>query len=604
MPAGPESRGNLLRWVGWFGLVNAGIYGLVAQRYFWYYHFPDDLLGTAYALLAFAGQLTLLAVVPLALVLVPLAVLTSSRRLVVAGGVLVASVGLSLLFLDTNVFAEQRFHLSRLVLVLFDWQTWAMAAVLFVIFLLFESMLAGQVWKFVATGRTGAGKWAALALTICWAGSQGMHIWGDAVGYTSVTQFNRFLPLYFPIHAKRDLAKLGWVDPAQVREQRLLRGSVGAGNGQLQYPLVPLRCEPNRASQPNILFVLIDALRPDAIHPELTPNLFRFRESGIRFADHFSGGNSSRMGIFSLFYGLPSTYFQSFYDLQISPVLMDEIKRRKYDIGLFSAMVGFGSPALIDRTTFAGWPGLAEARSDLPMIDRASAVTDDWINWIDQRNDGAPFFGFLYYDPPMGSMSIDEGPELPMDDRFSPTGEVADEWRRYRLAMQLVDGEIRRVLDALTRHDLWDDTIVIIASDHGYEFDDNGLGYIGHASNFSAAQLRATLMMHWPGKAPREYRHRTMHHDLPVTLLQEAFACSNPPQDYSIAENLFTRESWRWMMAGSYTAHAIVQPEQIIVSRPGGYVEVFGPDYRPSEDYELDPALIQESLEAQRRFFK
>ncbi len=58
------------------------------------------------------------------------------------------------------------------------------------------------------------------------------------------------------------------------------------------------------------------------------------------------------------------------------------------------------------------------------------------------------------------------------------------------------------------------------------------------------------------------------------------------------------------MMAGSYTAHAIVEPEQIIVSRPGGYVEVFGPDYRPSEDYELDPALIQESLEAQRRFFK
>ncbi len=47
-----------------------------------------------------------------------------------------------------------------------------------------------------------------------------------------------------------------------------------------------------------------------------------------------------------------------------------------------------------------------------------------------------------------------------------------------------------------------------------------------------------------------------------------------------------------------------MQPDRVIVSRPGGYVEVFDADYRPVGDFDLDPELIQESLEVQRRFYK
>ena len=151
---------------------------------------------------------------------------------------------------------------------------------------------------------------------------------------------------------------------------------------------------------------------------------------------------------------------------------------------------------------------------------------------------------------------------------------------------------------------LLDETIVIVTSDHGFEFDDNGIGHYGHASNFSTVQLRATLMMHWPGKPAREIDNRTTHHDLPVTLLQEVFGCENPPGDYSVGRNLFSGESWDWMMAGSYTSHAIVEPDRVIVSHPGGFVEVLGSDYRPVQDKTLNAQLIQDSLEAQRRFLK
>jgi len=597
-------RRRLLRWIAWFGAANAGLFGLVALRYLWFYAFPDDSLGAIYVALAFVGQFTVLACLPLFIVLAPLAALLPARRLVMSVGVLMASTGMSLLFLDTNVFAEHRFHLSLLTARLFETTTWVLTATLFVIFLAFEAMLAGIVWRrfALAPGPRG-GRLLATVLVACWLGGTVIHVWGDAVGHTPVTQFTRFMPLYYPLHAKRDLARLGLVDPEQARQQRRLRGSLGAAEGQLRYPLRPLECSAVASDLPNIVVVLLDALRPDAIHPELTPNLADFRAAGIDFREHYSGGNSSRMGIFSMFYGLPSTYWQSFYDQQRAPVLMDTIRARGYDIGLFSA-VGFGSPTLIDRTVFAGLENLPEERHDLPVVERNALVVAQALEWLSTRADGQPFFGFVYLDPPMSEMSTDTDEPLPMDERYADDAKASRLWRQYRRAMRSLDAGVGQVLDTLRTRDLMDNTIVLIMSDHGYEFDDSGIGDYGHASNFSAAQLKSTLLMHWPGRESATIDWRTAHHDLPVTLMQQVFGCTNPPTDYAVGRSLFSGESWDWMMAGSYTDHAIIEPGLVIVSHPGGFVEVRGADYRPVSGAELNPGLIQKSLEAQQRFLK
>lgn len=601
--AGPTRR-RLFRWIGWFGAINAALFALVAQRYLWIYHFPSDAIGIIYVVLTFIGHLALLSVVPMFILLTPVVVVFRSRRLVQALAVVIAASGLSLLFLDTNVFAEHRFHLGLLSASLFEVSTWVFVCILLVIFIVFEAMLAGIIWRnFVLADGRKNGRMLAVVLIGCWLGSQAIHIWGDAVGHTPVTQFTRFMPLYYPIHAKRDLARLGWVDPDKARQRRMLRGSLDVADGQLNYPLHPLNCTAADTDLPNIVIILIDALRPDAIDPELTPALAAFRADGLLFNQQYSGGNSSRMGLFSMYYGLPSTYWQGFYDNQRAPVLMDQIKARSYDVGLFSA-VGFGSPTLIDRTAFAGWPDLTDKREDLTVSDRNKVVTADWLQWLEKQRGDKPFFGFVYYDPPMDDMATGASGPLPMDDRFAHNEKASGLWRQYRLAMQLLDGEVQNVLDSLRERDLYDDTIIIVTSDHGYEFDDNGIGHYGHASNFSPVQLHATLMIHWPGKPAGVIDYRTTHHDLPVTLLQEAFGCENPPSDYSVGRNLFSGKSWDWMMAGSYTAHAIVEPGRVIVSHPGGFVEVLGSDYRPVQDRELNTQLIQDSLEVQRRFLK
>jgi len=117
------TRRRLFRWIGWFGAINAMLFALVAQRYLWIYNFPSDGIGIVYAALTFVGHFALLSVVPMFIVLTPFVVAFRSKRLVQALGVVIAACGLSLLFLDTNVFAEHRFHLGALTASLFELST-------------------------------------------------------------------------------------------------------------------------------------------------------------------------------------------------------------------------------------------------------------------------------------------------------------------------------------------------------------------------------------------------------------------------------------------------------------------------------------------------
>lgn len=598
-----SARRELLRWAGWFAAVNGALYAVAGLRFLLLAPLPGDALGLAYAALAFVGHFALLAALPVGLLVVPLALLMPRRAVVMPVAVLLAAAGITLLVVDGNVFAAQRYHVTPLTAVLFETGTWMFIALIGVIALAFEAMLAGAVSRWIDAKPARGGYLLVVLLAGAWLGSQAIHIWADAIGHTPVTQLTRYLPAYFPIHAKRTLARLGLVDEATMQRQRLLRRAGEGGSGALQYPLQPLRCAAPAAGMPNVLIVLIDALRPDIIDARLLPNLAALREQGQFFAEHSSGGNSSRAGLFSMFYGLPSTYWEAFYGVQQPPVLMEQARAAGLDIGLFAAP-GFGTPTDIGRTVFAGIADLPGERHDISAVARNRAVTDEWLAWLSARDAGRPFFGFLYYDPPMGEMPAGADAALPFNDRFAGEPRIEDLWRQYRRSARLADEELGRVMASLRERDLLDRTLVIVASDHGYEFDDNRLGYVGHASSYSQAQVRATLVMRWPGRAAAVYRHRSSHFDLPVTLMQEIFGCTNPPGDYAVGRNLFAGESWEWLVTGSYNSHAILQPDRVIVTHPGGFVEALGDDYRPLPGARLDPQVIEAAMREMRRFYR
>ena len=588
------SRGLMLRWVGWFGIVNALLFALIGTRYLLAFGMPSSGVATVYVALAFLGQFAVLGFLPMMLLLGTITLVLPRKALVMPLGVILIAGALTVLVLDTNIFAQYRYHLSRLTVEIFEVSTWVFAATIFVTMLVFQSVLAGNIWQRVSTGNGRSGIWLAVMLVCVWLGGQGIHIWADATAYSPVTSFTRYMPLYFPIKAKRRLAKLGWVDPEKVEQQRLLRRATAPDDGQLRYPLNPLQCQPEKPL-PNILFVLVDALRPDHVTSELAPRMAEFAAQSQYFTDHYSGGNSSRMGVFSMFYGLPSTYWQSFYDLQRPPLLMDQIQANNYEIAAFSS-VGFGSPAQIDRTVFASVDSASRyaAKAD---SDRNGEITAAWVSWLDNRAETEqPFFSFLYYDPGNSPTNV--------PDEIRRQGAVPERYEQYRQGVAAADSEVAAVLDRLNKQELARDTLIVIASDHGYEFDELGLGNIGHGSNYGQWQLRSVLALDWPGRAPQQYGHRSAHQDLPGTLLSEVFGCTNPYADYSSGTNLFDENSWQWIMAGSYSSHAIVEPDKIVVTYPGGLIELLGPDYRPQPELRLDAERIEEAMLEMRRFYK
>ena len=548
MNGGPATRRRLWRFLGWFIAANAGLCCLVSLRYLLAWNWPQEPLGIAYAPLATVGHFTLVAALALALLPGLLVAVAPLRRTVLALAIVVAALMLALLVLDTNIWAERRLHLGLLVAALFEPATWVATGLVFVIAVVFEAMLARLLWRWLASRPAAGGRWLAAALAGSWIASQGIHVWADAVGYTPVMRFTQVLPLYYPQTGKRQLARLGLVDPERVREARLQRRSAGAaaGDGELHYPLAPLRCTGGHMPM-NLLWIVIDALRPDAVDAALTPVLAGFRDAGQHFAEHWSPGNSSRMAAFGMFYGLPANYFQSFYVAARPPLLVERFQAQGYEIRAASGK-GFGSPTQMDRTAFAGVAALDSAEA-LPRLQGNRAVAGRMAQWLGARATGRPFFAFLWLD----HSDADHGlrGRLPPDDRFAGRPEAAARWDLYRRGLREVDGQVGRVLEALAATGEEAHTVVLVMGDHGFEFDELGLGYWGHASNYAHWQLRTPLYAHWPDRGPRVYRHRTSHLDLPATLLSELFGCENPPSDFGMGRNLFAGESWEWIIAGS-----------------------------------------------------
>ena len=595
-----SARRRLLRWGSWFAVVNAALLAVIGLRYLWYYVGMGPSVAWVYAALAYVGHLSALAYIPF-LLLVPVIVLIPRPRVILPVGVALASAGTSLLLLDTLVFAENRYHLSVLTLALLAPQTWAFLALYFLVGVAVEWMLAGWVWTRTARPPTRRiGRYLAVGLAGCLLASHLIHALAEAHYYAPVTSFTRYLPLYYP-RTDRGLVRLGLVNRVRAREQGVVDALRRLPDGALNYPLAPLRCEPQKPLH-NVLLVVIDAMRADALTPEVAPRLAALAPGAIRFDRHYSGGNSSRAGMFSLFYGLPATYFDAFANLTRPPVLMDLFQQHEYQLGLFASMPVYRAVAL-DRTALARVPNLRlQTVSPYPGSSASDrAVTQEWLDWLGRRDPSHPFFGFLYYDAVVAVEPPDNYPSpVPI-----PAGasKQARKYARYLSAVHYVDALVGQVLDDLKRRKLLERTVVIVTSDHGMEFDENGLGFTGHGTAFSELQMHTPLVVRWPGRSPGRVVRRTSHNDLAPTLLTEVFGCANPPSDYASGQSLFSDTQWDWLIAADYSDFALIEPDRVTVVLPAGY-EIRDRNYRLLPNPTLARDGLRAALREMSRFYR
>ena len=98
---------------------------------------------------------------------------------------------------------------------------------------------------------------------------------------------------------------------------------------------------------------------------------------------------------------------------------------------------------------------------------------------------------------------------MELNNSFDPAPYLA----LYKNAVRYTDDLIQEVLDYLNSKNLLGNTIVVISSDHGDEFNDNKLNFWGHGGNFTDAQIKVPLVIHWPGKKSANVEYVTSHLD-------------------------------------------------------------------------------------------
>ena len=605
-------RGELLRWLGWLVVVNTLVLSLIALRYLDVGDLADGWAARTFGVAMFFAHFVSVALIPLLPVML-LALIAPLRHVVVPLAWAINVVLSCLLLVDTLVFQQYRFHLNGALVALFFSDASAetfefstlmkiQAGLIALGVALAHAVLARLVWRFVTrTPHRRDGYAVAGAFVVLLLGTNLYHAYADAAGRGAVTRQTQLLPGYEPLTAKGFLADRGYEVARAPRTE--------TDGGALDYPREPLDTH-RPAERPNILFIVIDSWRGDAMNAQVSPHIAEFARENTRFTRHYSGGNATRMGMFSLFYGIPGTYWQSALNSSTRPALVNRLQALGYDFGIFRS-APLSSPEF-DRTIFAHMPDLRMESEGHSSPARDIDANRDFIAYLDDRDPATdpPFFGLVFHDSPHAYDLPDDAPRpfqpswdavnyLSLDEDTDPTGLH----NLYRNSVHFVDGLIGKVFDKLEAEGLMDETIVIVTGDHGQEFNDLGLNYWGHNGNFSRYQTRVPMIVHWPGRSEpgRRVEHLTSFFDVAPTLLDHALGVDNAYRATSVGHDLFEPAERLPLIMARYRRHAAMTEDGFIEFPPIGPVKAVDRDYRPRESGP-SPAAIRDTLEQMTRF--
>ncbi|MNF29603.1 Inner membrane protein YejM [compost metagenome] len=430
---------------------------------------------------------------------------------------------------------------------------------------------------------------------------------GHFYGYSPVLESAQRVPFYQPLTMRRVLEKQFGLE----RPQRMEVTSAEL-KGQLRYPQAPLRIEAP-AKPLNIVWLVAESWRADSLNPRVMPQTHAFAQRGQHYLSHFSGGNGTRIGMFSQFYGLPANLWFPVLDARVGSPLIDVLQQQDYQIKLFTS-ARFSYPEF-DKTLFVKVPPEQMVEDGAGASwERDRRNVDNLIKFVDQRDPAKPFMTFMFFESPHANYNFP--PESVIEPDYLPDFSYASMdlkrdikgiHNRYLNAVHHLDSQLARVTEHLEKNGLLENTIVVITGDHGEEFMEKGRW--GHNSTFVDEQLRVPLALWIPGRAAHEESLRTSHVDLLPTLLP-LLGVQNPSQDYAIGHSLFAPQKDRLLLAGDWDRLAFLgeQYKLVLPFTSGSFV---GMDVSHADDRQVGNSakvlqsklpLIQVEMGSLRRF--
>ncbi|MDH3213222.1 MAG: sulfatase [Myxococcales bacterium] len=311
---------------------------------------------------------------------------------------------------------------------------------------------------------------------------------------------------------------------------------------------------PTATRPPNIVFVLIDTLRADALaayggDPHATPELNRFAQESVVFTNVLANASWTRPSVASFFTGLlPEEHGavdrgDRLPDEQLT--LAESLRSYGYSTTAFVtnfAAVGRGSGFAQGFDEFHQLPAGAHAYARAEDVNRAVR------GWLARRSVGKedgwkPLFLYVHYlDPHTPYLS--GGPEA------RSHGEARES---YDAEVRYVDRAVGGLLDNLRRQ-LPEPTVVVVTSDHGEEFGEHGER--GHGYSLYREAIWLPTIVHIPGGEADEISAPLEARDFFDLLVRVAASGSVDPVEWAKAR----ARSRRYASIYSTTASAVHRP--------------------------------------------
>lgn len=346
----------------------------------------------------------------------------------------------------------------------------------------------------------------------------------------------------------------GWAEPFFQRPERITLGD------WLE------RVEPTRVQRHNVILLLIESLRRDALttfggERNAMPTVDRLATDGRRYMHAFAQASHSNYADpvpLSSHYPLRSAQTYTYPKVYTYPrvLIYDLLKPLGWRTAIFSSqneswggMANYLDTGNLDRflhsETYDGptyVPRYDKWFVDWMQGDKRSGKIDDRftvgkaIDWIENGGD-KPFFIYMNlqsshlpydvpedfdkpFDLPEGVTSIETQPGLM---RILGDGDITQEQKvaamktLYLNSLAYVDSQLSRLVAALERKGILDETIIVISADTGQAFFEHG--YMGHGNLPHNEVVRVPLVLHGPGMETGDDYGVTQHVDVPPTLL-------------------------------------------------------------------------------------
>ena len=423
--------------------------------------------------------------------------------------------------------------------------------------------------------------------------TEGVHAFSAYTGKESYLQAASVLPFHLKSSATRFFRRLGVVPAKKTNVLKLARG-------QVRYPLQPVKTIPLE-KYPNIIWLTAESFRWDLFNEEITPNLWAFAQKAMNFKRHYSGGNRTRMGMFSMFYGLHAPYWYGFQEQRVRPVLMDLLIDKGYRFSLRTSQ-SFTYPEL-DDTVFADMPEgtLMAALQEGAPWQRDEQNVDKLIAELAAAQDTDPRFMFMFFESTHAPYTFPEAAVIRPDylrqvnyAKLNIGGNVEGLRDRYKNAAHFIDKQVGRILDQLEASNRLKDTIVLFTGDHGEEFMENGHWGHGHNNYFPEQQIRVPLLLSIPGFQAQQFEHQTSHLQIPKTLM-DYLGVTTPAAAYTLAGDLF--QPMDQLVVGNYNYVGVKKGDAKIVF-PFAASEYFRYDVYDAEDKRLPRQERQQFVDA------